>query len=141
MFIGLGGLWFLVTAVPDDWLGLGGDETSSDECEAEFTPELAAAMHTVYFGFIVVQISASFINGLDLSFYKAAKINDKGNPTAAVNAESELVPYWFWFLVLYFAPYDDAALPMVAECTRLVINAVSELMESQDFFLLLSSQV
>jgi hypothetical protein len=34
-------------------------------------------------------------------------------------------PFWFWYLVLYFTPYEDAAIPMLAICCTRVIEVTT----------------
>ena len=42
-------------------------------------------------------------------------------------------PHWFWAMVLYFSPLDDAALPLLMECVRQVVAEIGNVTEEQDF--------
>jgi hypothetical protein len=44
-------------------------------------------------------------------------------------------PHWFWAMVLYFSPLDDAALPLLMECVRQVVAEFGHLSGQPDYIL------
>ena len=84
------------------------DTGAPKECAAEFTMAVAEQMHLCYLGFLVASLANSVLDQL-----KSARA-----PWATLSRGKQ--DHWFWFLVMYFSPYEDAAVPMMMACVRQV---------------------
>ena len=123
---------FIVTTMklPSGFLGIWGMGTSWEkalekECDNEFTPELAKWMWYLYLAFTIFQLVEIFIIRIS-------------RPDPISNTKEEVlrrVTGWhfgYWWLVLYYAPYDDAALPMLLECGQITIKQFFRSQDSED---------
>lgn len=99
-------------------------EDASVECAAEFNYEVAAVMHEIYLAFLAWDVVRS------AAFILSTKFADVWT-AYAMSPQSR----WFWFLALYFSPYEDVALPMLMSCVRQVLEDVHALFGRKDVIL------
>jgi hypothetical protein len=127
----------LYTSGPTGWI-VSADGDSEAECAPEFTMEVALSMHRFYISLM----------GWDLASTVIDKFRTQLRPTSLDLPEPIKVAtflfgptvatpschYWFWFLVLYFSPYEDAAVPMLVVCCCKAIEAVADCYESTGWY-------
>ena len=127
LFIYVG--WRLVAAAPEGWL-IGGFFTNGmvdpSECTAEFHSSLGGEMHFAFLVFAGFQMFETIVVVLNVSIHLA-------KPDVVIGRLSGL-PVWFWYLVMYFTPYDDAAFPMLLECFRLISSALFRFFKREDMY-------
>ena len=118
--------WQLWAATPSGWiyplLTRGNPKAFEEECGPEFTLDLAIEMHECYCAIVIINLLRTFLHGFCTGATKRDTLN--------VAFES---PHWFWAMVLYFSPLDDAALPLLMECIRQVVAEIGNVTEKPDF--------
>ena len=122
-------------AAPKGFL-LGIGQMQGDECEAEFSPDLAAAMYRSMIVMYMVQLFTAAVHALQPENigFKMTLLVGLGDSCGDPLEASRTVPHWFWFLVLRFTPYDDAALSMMMECLRLAWDNVLLIVGRKSWF-------
>lgn len=124
----MGMAWQLWAATPSGWIyplfTHGDPKAFEEECGAEFTLDLAVEMHECYCLLVLINLVRTFLHGFCTGATKRDTLN--------VAFES---PHWFWAMVLYFSPLDDAALPLLMECVRQMVTEVGNVTEQQDYLI------
>ena len=122
------------------------EEMNSNECKNEYTPALAAWLWVLYiiltiFQFveiIVIRISRPDpFYGKKTEEIKAGKIVTTRVEVSTRNSVLSRVTgfsFVYWYFVLYYCPYDDAALPMLLECGRICIKELFRAHDADDHF-------
>ena len=122
------------------------EEMNSNECKNEYTPALAAWLWVLYiiltiFQFveiIVIRISRPDpFYGKKTEEIKAGKIVTTRVEVSTRNSVLSRVTgfsFVYWYFVLYYCPYDDAALPMLLECGRICIKELFRAHDADDRF-------
>jgi hypothetical protein len=108
----------LYEAGPSGWIW-GFDVSSETECAHEFTLGVALSMHQFYIALVGWDLARTLVDK-----FRTAVVgvdHDLVSMTAAAKPSS---PYWFWYLVLYFTPYEDAAIPVLAICCTRVLEVM-----------------
>ena len=119
-------------ALPSGWvypLIIGGNSKANvrafeEECGPEFTLDLAIEMHECYCMLVLINLARTFLHGFCTGANKKDTLN--------YSFES---PHWFWAMVLYFSPLDDAALPLLMECVRQVVTEFDYLSGQPDYII------
>ena len=116
----------LLAATPENWL-VGGFFSHNlpmdpSECTAEFHETLAGEMHFAFLVFSAFQMFETIVIVLNMPIFSPDQVTGRLSG----------LPVWFWYLVLYFSPYDDAALPMLLECFRLASSAIFRFFQRED---------
>ena len=101
----------IFSAAPRGWALHGGEL----ECAPEFTLAVAEKMHLCYLGFLAAGLVRAALDQIK-----------SGRPFWSTISRSPQ-DHWFWFLVLYFTPYEDAAVPMMMACARRVASNIGAL--------------
>ena len=134
----------LTKVVPAGWLGIptsnvfnqtAWSKALENECRHEYTPSLATWLWILYLTLTVFQLVEILVIRIGRPnpkyWQKTQYLNDDGKidwkderrPSRELIFERVSgFPFWYWWLVLYYCPYDDAALPMLLECGRICIK-------------------
>jgi|EP00505_MAST-04D_sp_SCG-Rhode-Island_P004590 hypothetical protein len=111
-------------ATPTGWLVGGlfshGMSVDPSECTAEFHAKLVGEMYFAFLNFAAFQMFETIVIVINVPHVQR-------NPNVILDRLSG-TPVWFWYLVLYFSPYDDAAFPMLLECVRLTSASLFRVM-------------
>jgi hypothetical protein len=100
-------------------------DAAAAECGAEFTLAVATKMHVCYLAFLGA--------GLLRATLEQLRAGPVGSPFSTMARQPQ--DHWFWFLVMYFSPLEDAAVPMVMACVRQVVTDLSDCSGVDDFLL------
>ena len=120
----------MLRSVPGGWilggLSINNLSISTSECGPEFHLELAVEMYNVFLVFAAFQMLETVTIALNMPMSSSTPKTILGRLSGR--------PVWFWYLVMYFSPYDDAAFPMVLECVRLSSSAIFRFFKREDMY-------